>query len=68
MGGNTSLLGQVVAWIIIGFVAIVAIKIVLGLLGMVFGLAAFLLFTVAPVLLVGWLVMKAWKAFTVPAT
>jgi hypothetical protein len=68
MGENTPLFGRIVAWAIIGFVAIVAIKIVLGLLGIVLGFAAFLLFTVAPILLVGWLAMKAWNAFTAPAT
>jgi hypothetical protein len=64
MGENTSLLGRVVTWAIIGLLAILALKIVLGVLGVVFGFAAFLLFTVAPVLLLGWLAVKAWQAFT----
>lgn len=68
MGENTGLFGRIVTWAIIGLVAILAIKIVLGLLGIVLGFAAFLLFTVAPILLVGWLAVKAWQAFTAPAT
>lgn len=67
MGGNTSLVGKVVMWIVVGIAAIIAIKIVLGLLGMVLGLAGFVLFTVAPIILLGWLAMKGWQAFTRPA-
>lgn len=61
---DKSLLKQALTWIVVGIVAIMAIKLVLGLLGMAFGLISFLLFTVGPIILVGWLAMKAWKAFT----
>jgi hypothetical protein len=64
VGDNNSLLATLVKWAIIIVIAVVALKLVLGLLGIVMGLAAFLLFTVAPVVLIGWLVMKAWQAFT----
>jgi hypothetical protein len=67
MGENASLLGKVVTWTIVGLVAIIAIKIALGLLGVVVGLAGFLIFTIAPVLILGWLAVKAWQAFTRPA-
>jgi hypothetical protein len=67
MGENTSLIGKLVMWTVVGVVAIVAIKIALGLLGIVLGLAGFLIFTVAPVLLLGWLAVKGWQAFTRPA-
>ena len=60
---DKSLLKQALTWIVVGIVAIMAIKLVLGLLGMAFGLVSFLLFTVGPIVLVGWLAMKAWKAF-----
>ncbi len=60
---DKSLLKQALTWIVVGIVAIMAIKLVLSLLGMAFGLVSFLLFTVGPVILVGWLAMKAWKAF-----
>ena len=61
---DKSLLKQALTWIVVGIVAIMAIKLVLGLLGMAFGLVTFLLFTVGPIVLLGWLAMKAWKAFT----
>jgi hypothetical protein len=64
VGDNNSLLATLVKWAIIIVIAVVALKLVLGLLGIVMGLAAFLLFTVAPVVLIGWLIMKAWQAFT----
>lgn len=47
---------------VIGIVGLVAVSVVLALVGVVFsvamGVAGFLLFKVAPVLLVGWLVVK----------
>lgn len=61
---DKSLLKQALTWIVVGIVALMAIKLVLGLLGMAFGLVSFLLFTVGPIVLLGWLAMKAWKAFT----
>lgn len=74
MGENRSLLSRIVTWTIVGILAVLAIRIavrllgfLLGVLGMVFGVAVFLMFTVGPILLVGWLGMKAWGAFTKPA-
>jgi hypothetical protein len=64
VGDNNSPLATLVKWALIIVIAVVALKLVLGLLGIVMGLAAFLLFTVAPVVLIGWLIMKAWQAFT----
>lgn len=47
---------------VIGIVGLVAVSVVLALVGVVFsvamGVAGFLLFKVAPVLLVGWLALK----------
>jgi hypothetical protein len=68
MGDNTSLFARIVTWTIVGIIAVLAIKMVLGLLGVVLGLAGFLLFTVGPILLLGWLAMKAWRAFSSPTT
>ena len=61
---DTSLMKQALTWIVVGIVAVLAIKFVLGLLGMAFGLVSFLLFTVGPIVLLGWLAVKAWQAFT----
>lgn len=63
MAENRTLLQQIVTWTIVGILAVLALKLVAGILGMAFGLVSFLLFTVGPILLVGWLAVKAWKAF-----
>ena len=70
MSENGSLLGKIVTWTVIGILAVIAFKIALrligflmGLAGMVLGMVMFLVFTVGPIVLLGWLAMKAWKAF-----
>jgi hypothetical protein len=56
------MLGTLLTFFAVGLVALVAISIVLAVVGTVFslafGLVGFLLFKVAPILLVGWLVLK----------
>ena len=56
------MLGSLITLLIAGVVGIIAISVVLAILGAVlsitFGLVGFLLFKVAPVLLVGWVVLK----------
>ncbi|MDX1674690.1 MAG: hypothetical protein R3314_07850 [Longimicrobiales bacterium] len=61
---DTSLLKQILTWSVVGIVAVLALKLVFRLMGMAFGLVSFLLFTVGPILLIGWLAVKAWNAFT----
>ena len=70
MGENKSLLSRILTWAIIAIVAVFALKLAVRLLGFVFGLfgiavslASFLLFTLGPVILLGWLLVKAWEAF-----
>ncbi len=64
MAENKTLFQQIVTWTIVGILAVLALKLLFGLLGMAFGLVTFLLFTVGPILLLGWLAVKAWNAFT----
>lgn len=71
MSENKSLLSRIFTWVVVGILAILALKLagwllgfLFGLVGMVFGLAIFLVFTVAPILLLGWISLKAWRAFT----
>ena len=56
------MLGSLLTFFVVGLIALVVAGIVLAIVGTVFsltlGLAAFLLFKVAPVLLVGWVVVK----------
>lgn len=53
---------SLLTFVIVGVIAVVGISIVLALLGVVFGLALglakFLLFTVAPLALIGYVVMR----------
>lgn len=56
------MIGSLLTFFAIGLVTLVVAGIVLGLIGTVFsltfGLATFLLFKVAPIMLVGWIVVK----------
>ncbi len=58
------MLGTLLTFFAVGLVALVAISIILAVVGTVFSLAfsvvGFLLFKVAPILLVGWLVLKVF--------
>ncbi|HUE97377.1 MAG TPA: hypothetical protein VMN39_12005 [Longimicrobiaceae bacterium] len=61
-GGST--VGTVLKWIIIGILAIVVIKVGLTITGLVIGFGFFALFTVGPILLIGWLVLKVLRSFS----
>jgi hypothetical protein len=65
--GGSSMIARIVTWIILGVLAILAFKVALGILGFVLGLAGFVLFVVAPLVVLGWLATRAWQAFTRPA-
>ncbi|TVP44688.1 MAG: hypothetical protein EA350_10990 [Gemmatimonadales bacterium] len=56
------MIGTLLTFFAVGLVALVAISILLAVLGTVFSLAfgvvSFLLFKVAPILLIGWVVLK----------
>ena len=56
------MIGTLLTFFAVGFATLIVAGIVLSILGTVlslgFGLATFLLFKVAPVLLVGWVVLK----------
>ena len=55
-------MGSLLTFLLVGLVTLVVAGVVLAVVGTIFsltmGLAAFLLFKVAPVLLIGWLVVK----------
>ena len=56
------MLGTLITLLIAGFLGLVAISVVLAIVGallsVTFGIVGFLLFKVAPILLVGWVVLK----------
>ena len=59
------MIGSLLTFFAVGLATIVAAGLVLGVVGVVFsltfGLATFLLFKVAPILLVGWVVVKVFE-------
>lgn len=72
MGNDGSTFGKILTWLIVGVVAIVVLKIALGLVGVVLGslwaLAMLLLFKVVPLAILVWLGYKAWQLITRPAS
>ena len=75
MGEKKSLLVRIITWTVVGLLALIVIKLavrllgfLVGLAGMLLGLLMFLVFTAGPIVLVGWLAVKAWQAFTRPTT
>ena len=59
------MVGTMLTFFAVGLITLIAAGIVLSIVGTVFsltfGLAAFLLFKVAPILLVGWVAMKIFE-------
>lgn len=59
------MLGSLLTLFAVGLVSLVALGIVLSIVGVVFsvtfGIATFLLFKVAPIILVGWVVLKIFE-------
>ena len=52
------MLSALLTLFVLGIAGIVVVSLVFAVLGMVMGLVGFLLFKVAPVLLIGWVVVK----------
>jgi hypothetical protein len=56
------MLGTLLTLVVAGILGLIAVSVILAILGAVlsvtFGIVGFLLFKVAPVLLVGWVVLK----------
>ena len=56
------MLGALLTFLVLGVLSIVVIGVIFALIGMVisvtFGIVGFLLFKVAPVLLIGWIIAK----------
>jgi hypothetical protein len=55
------MLSSLITFLIVGLVALVVIGVVLSVVGAALGLAAFLLFKVAPILLIGYVVLRFLK-------
>lgn len=61
-----SLLSTLVTWFFVAILAIAALKMAFWVLGVVVGLGFHLLFTLGPILLVGWLVIRIYRSLTRP--
>ena len=61
---NGTTIGRIATWFLIGIVALIALKLLGAIVGAVIGLGMALLFTVGPILLIGWLVMKMLRGFS----
>ena len=67
--GERSFFGKLVTWIFVALLAIAAIKLAFWVVGVAFGIGAmvlWLLFRLAPLLLVGWLAIKLFRWLTRP--
>jgi hypothetical protein len=62
--GEKSLLSKIVTWVVAALVALALIKLAFWVFGAALGIGAWLLFTVGPILLVGWIVVKVFRFFT----
>jgi uncharacterized membrane protein len=59
-------MGKMMLFGVGGIVAIIAaLKIVGALFGTILAIAAFFIFKILPIILIGWVVMKAWRHFVV---
>jgi hypothetical protein len=63
-GSNGSFLGRLITYMVVALLAIAAIKLAFWVFGAALGLGFFLLFTVGPILLVGWIVVKLFGMLT----
>lgn len=59
-----SLLGKLITYFFVALLAIAALKLAFWMVGAAVGLGMYLIFTVGPILLVGWLVVKLVRALT----
>lgn len=55
------MLGSLLTFLFVGLVVLVLAGVALSVIGMALGLATFLLFKVAPILLVGWVAVKIFE-------
>jgi hypothetical protein len=63
-GNGAGTLRMLLKWLLVGLVAIVALRLILKLAGVIVGFALWAIFALGPILLVGWLVLKALRHFS----
>lgn len=63
-GSDGSLAGKVLTWFFVALLVIAALKLAFWVVGAAVGIGFWLIFTVGPILLVGWLAVKLFRALT----
>lgn len=58
-----SKLARVITWLIVGVVVLILVRLLFALLRVSVGIVGWLLFTVLPLILLGWLAMKLWDRY-----
>ena len=58
-----SMLARLITWLIVGIVVVLAARLLFAILRLSVGLAWWLLVTVVPLILIGWLAMKLWDRY-----
>ena len=61
---ESGMVGKIATWFLIGVLAVVALKVGLAIAGVVIGIGFVALFTVGPILLIGWAIVKALRYLT----
>jgi hypothetical protein len=61
-----SLVARLLTYFVVALIAIAALKLAFWVFGAALGFGMMLLFTIGPILLVGWIVMKVFRFFTGP--
>ena len=64
--GEKSWLGKLVTWFFIALLVLAALKLGFWVFGAALGIGAWLFFTIGPILLIGWLVVKLFRFLTRP--
>jgi len=58
-----SFAGKVTTWIVVALLGIAVLKMAFWVFGAALGIGGFLLFTIGPIILVGWVIMKVVRYF-----
>lgn len=58
-----SKLARLITWLIVGVVVLVLVRLVFALLRVSVGIVGWLLLTVVPIILLGWLATKLWDRY-----
>ena len=58
-----SRLARIITWLIVGVVVVLLLRLLFAVLRVTIGLAGFVLLTVIPLIVLGWLAMKLWDRY-----